>query len=253
MSNIQRSTLFGKLNSFLYKSIEGATVFCKMRGNPYVELVHWLKQVLEAQDSDLNRIAQHFGLDPSRLAADVTNSLESLPRGATSISDFSPHIEDSVERSWVYATLQFGNGSIRSGVLIYGILETPSLKNVLFGISGEFSKIKAPELEEKFSAITSGSQEELLESRDGSSVGGGVAPGEASGSMAPAEMGKQEALNKFAVDLTEQARNGDMDPILGRDDEIRQIIDILMRRRQNNPILTGEAGVSVPSPLIADA
>ena len=111
MSNIQRSTLFGKLNSFLYKSIEGATVFCKMRGNPYVELVHWLKQVLEAQDSDLNRIAQHFGLDPSRLAADVTNSLESLPRGATSISDFSPHIEDSVERSWVYATLQFGNGS----------------------------------------------------------------------------------------------------------------------------------------------
>lgn len=243
MSNIQRSTLFGKLNSFLYKSIEGATVFCKMRGNPYVELVHWLKQVLEAQDSDLNRIAQHFGLDPSRLAADVTNSLESLPRGATSISDFSPHIEDSVERSWVYATLQFGNGSIRSGVLIYGILETPSLKNVLFGISGEFSKIKAPELEEKFSAITSGSQEELLESRDGSSVGGGVAPGEASGSMAPAEMGKQEALKKFAVDLTEQARNGDMDPILGRDDEIRQIIDILMRRRQNNPILTGEAGV----------
>jgi len=108
MSEINRSALFGKLNSLAYKAIESATVFCKLRGNPYVELVHWMQQILQAPDSDLHRIVRHFEIDGSRLAKDVTEALDRLPRGASSISDLSAHVENAVERGWVFATLMFG-------------------------------------------------------------------------------------------------------------------------------------------------
>lgn len=241
MAEISRVKLFGKLNRVCYKAIEGATVFCKLRGNPYVELVHWMNQLLQLQDSDLHRVIKHFGLDTARLAKDVTEALERLPRGSTSVSDFSPHIEECVERGWVYGTLMFGESQIRSGHLVVGMLKTKSLRNELLGISKEFEKIKPDSLSDEFAQIVSASPEEGLAATDGFQTG--VAPGEASGAIAPAPMGKQEALKQFTVDLTEQARQGKMDPIVGRDEEIRQIIDILMRRRQNNPILTGEAGV----------
>ncbi|NTV94548.1 MAG: type VI secretion system ATPase TssH [Thiobacillus sp.] len=243
MSEISRVSLFGKLNPLAYKAIEGATVFCKLRGNPYVELVHWLHQIFQSQDSDLHRIVKHFDLDASRLVADMTATLDSLPRGATAISDFSPNIEESVERGWVFGTLMFGEGAVRTGHLLVAGMKTPTLRNALLAISGEFRKIKPDDLVEGFRSILSGSPEEVLVAQDGSQVGGGAAPGEASGAIAPAAMGKQEALKKFTVNMTEQARNGKLDPIVGRDEEIRQIVDILMRRRQNNPILTGEAGV----------
>ncbi|HEY3395343.1 MAG TPA: type VI secretion system ATPase TssH [Lacipirellulaceae bacterium] len=243
MSEINRAALFGKLNSLAYKAIESATVFCKMRGNPYVELVHWLHQLLQGADSDLHRIVRHFECDPARLARDITESLDKLPRGATSISDLSSHVEESVERGWVYGSLMFGESHVRTGHLVVGILKTRGLSHALLGMSKEFSKINVDELTRDFAKITGGSVEERLTATDGSKVGGGAAPGEASGAMRPAAMGKEEALQQFSVDLTEQARKGDIDPIIGRDEEIRQIVDILMRRRQNNPILTGEAGV----------
>ncbi len=243
MSEISRVKLFGKLDALAYKAIEGATVFCKLRGNPYVELTHWLHQILQNQDSDLHHIARHFNLDASRLAADFTAALDALPRGHTSISDLSSHIDDAVERGWVYGTLMFGEGAVRSGHLIVGCLKTTALRNALYSISREFQKIKPETLSEEFANIVAGSPEEGQSAKDGFQVGGGAVPGEASGAMAPAQMGKMEALKKFAVDLTAKARAGEMDPVLGRDEEIRQIVDILMRRRQNNPILTGEAGV----------
>jgi len=243
MAEISREELYGKLNSLGYKSIESATVFCKLRGNPYVELTHWLHQILQVQDSDLHRIIRHFGLNPSKLASDMTAALDKLPRGATSISDLSSHLDETMERAWVYATLMFGESQIRSGHVVVGALQTPSLRNILLAISNEFGKIKVEQLADEFPKIVKGSPEEHLTARDGSTVGGAGAPGEASGAMTPAVMGKQEALNKFAVDLTEKARNREIDPIVARDGEIRQIVDILMRRRQNNPILTGEAGV----------
>jgi type VI secretion system protein VasG len=243
MTEISRVALFGKLNAVCYKSIEGATVFCKMRGNPYVELVHWLQLILQLQDSDLHKIIREFNLDPSRLAKDFTDALDRLPRGSSSISDLSAHIEDAVERGWVFGTLMFGESQVRSGHLIVGILKTKSLSHVLQSISKEFDKIKVETLTERFDELLSGSPEHGLHASDGFQVGGGAVPGEASGAMAPAQMGKQQALKQFTVDLTEQARSGKMDPIVGRDEEIRQVIDILMRRRQNNPILTGEAGV----------
>jgi len=243
MSEISRVALFGKLNSVGYKAIEGATVFCKLRGNPYVELVHWLHQLVQQPDSDLHRIIKHFALDPARLAKELTETLDRLPRGATSISDISSHIEESIERGWVYGSLMFAESQVRTGHLIVGILRTTNLRNALLSVSREFAKIKLEALQEDFRKITSGSPEESLGATDGFQAGGGAAPGEASGAMAPAQMGKQEALKKFTTDLTEQARGGKMDPIVGRDDEIRQVVDILMRRRQNNPILVGEAGV----------
>lgn len=243
MAEISRVALFGKLNSLGYKAIESATVFCKLRGNPYVELVHWLHQILQLPDSDLHRSIQHFNLNPSRVAKDFTEALDRLPRGATSISDLSSHVDAAVKEAWVYATLMFKDAQVRTGYLLVGMLKTPDLRNALLAISREFDKIKLDELTERFADIVGASPESGLRAADGSQMGGGAAPGEASEAMAPPQMGKQEALQRFSVDLTERARKGELDPIVGRDEEIRQIIDILMRRRQNNPILTGEAGV----------
>ncbi|HNE01059.1 MAG TPA: type VI secretion system ATPase TssH [Plasticicumulans sp.] len=243
MAEISRVKLFGKLNSLGYKAVEAATVFCKMRGNPYVELVHWVHQILQLPDSDLHRLIRQFNVNPSVLVKDLTDALDRLPRGSTSITNLSAHVEEAVERGWVYGSLMFGEAQVRTGYLVVGILKTPSLRSALLGISKEFDKFKADALTDRFDEYVSGSPEQGLHATDGFQVGGGAAPGEASGAIPPAQLGKQEALNRFTTDLTEQARSGKMDPIVGRDDEIRQVVDILMRRRQNNPILIGEAGV----------
>ena len=242
MADISRVALFGKLNSLCYRAIESSTVFCKLRGNPYVELVHWLHQILQLQDSDLLRIVRQYDIDPAALARDLTAALDRLPRGATSVTDLSAQLEESVERAWVYGTLMFGESQVRSGHLVVGLLKTTGLRNGLYGMSKQFEKVKLEHLTDNFGKLLGDSPEARLVATDGFS-GGGASPGEASGAIAPAAMGKQEALKKFTVDLTEQARSGKMDPIVGRDDEIRQMVDILMRRRQNNPIMIGEAGV----------
>ncbi|WP_323155763.1 type VI secretion system ATPase TssH [Pseudomonas alvandae] len=241
MGEISRAALFGKLNSVAYKAIEAATVFCKLRGNPYVELAHWFHQLLQLQDSDLHRIIRQFNIEPARLARDLTEALDRLPRGSTSITDLSSHVEEAVERGWVYGSLMFGESQVRTGYLVLGILKTPSLRHALLGLSSEFDKVKVEALSERFDEYVGDSPENALTASDGFNAGS--VPGEASGAMAPSAMGKQEALKRFTVDLTEQARSGKLDPIVGRDEEIRQLVDILMRRRQNNPILTGEAGV----------
>jgi len=243
MSEISRTALFGKLNNLAYKGVESATVFCKMRGNPYVELTHWLHQLLQLQDSDLHRITKHFGLNPSHLARDFTASLDRLPAGSSSISDFSSHVEEAVEQGWLYASLKYGSNQVRTGHLMIGIVKASDLRNTLHAISSEFKKINSETLLDDFTAIVSGSPEDAMHAHDGSALVGNAVPGESSGAIPPAQMGKQAALQQYSVDLTEAARSGELDPIVGRDDEIRQIIDILMRRRQNNPILTGEAGV----------
>jgi type VI secretion system protein VasG len=243
MTEISRTALFGKLNNLAYKGIESATVFCKMRGNPYVELVHWLHQILQLQDSDLHQIIKRFELNPSHLARDFTDALDRLPAGATSISDFSAHVEQTVEQGWLYASLMFGSNQVRTGHLMVGVIKTSALRNTLNAISSEFKKINSDTLLDEFSKIISGSPEDALQAHDGSQLGGAAVPGETSSAIPPAQMGKQKALQQFSVDLTDSARKGELDPIVGRDEEIRQIIDILMRRRQNNPILTGEAGV----------
>ncbi|QSQ32027.1 type VI secretion system ATPase TssH [Xanthomonas translucens] len=243
MTEISRAALFGKLNPLAYRAIESATVLCKLRGNPEVELVHWLQQLLQLQDSDLHRIVRHFALDPAALARDVSEALERLPRGASGVTDLSADVEEAVERGWVQASLGFGGAQVRSGYLLTGILSVRRLRAVLGGISREFDKLRAEALGEQFADIVAGSPEDGQRASDGFRLGAADAPGAASGAIAPAALGRQEALARFTTDLTAQAREGALDPIVGRDEEIRQVVDILMRRRQNNPILVGEAGV----------
>jgi len=240
MAEISRATLFGKLNPLMFKSAEGAVTFCKLRGNPYVDLTHWLFQIVNLPDSDLHRILRHFEVDTARLVRDLQTALERLPRGASAIEDFAEHLPFAVKEGWMYATLLFGEAQVRSGYLLVGLLKTDRLREMLLRISREFEKVKVEALTEGFARIVKGSPEDAQTASDGFQPG---TPGEASQAIPPAAMGKQEALRRFASDLTARARAGQIDPVTGRDEEIRQVIDILMRRRQNNPILTGEAGV----------
>jgi len=234
MTGISRRNLFSKLNAPCYAAIESATAFCKLRGNAYVELVHWLHQLNEVADSDFGRILRSFVVDPGILARDLTRALDKLPRGATAVSDLSQHIEDATQEAWLVATLAFGDDRIRSGHLLYGCLSSRPLSHALLAISPEFGKLTLDRLRDGFEAITRGSPEATA----------AQAPVETAGEASPAAPGgRGGALARYTVDLTASARAGKLDPVIGRDPEIRQIIDVLMRRRQNNPILTGEAGV----------
>ncbi|CAI0744763.1 protein disaggregation chaperone [Serratia entomophila] len=230
MSEISRSVLFGKLDSLLFTSLESATAFCKLRGNPYVELAHWLHQLMQSPDGDLQQVIRHFALDEAQLARDIVEALDRLPRGASAISDLSEHIDSAVERAWVYGSLKFGAARIRGGHLLLAILKTYSLRHLLKAISAQFDRVNADLLMDQFAAITAQSAENALEP---TAENGADGEPRAGGSV----------LAQYAQDLTAKARNGEIDPVAGRDEEIRQIIDILMRRRQNNPLLTGEAGV----------
>src|SRR5262245_15804220 len=179
MGDISRVALFGKLNGLGYKAIEGATVFCKLRGNPYVEMLHWFHQVLQLQNSDIHCIARGFNIDASRLASDMTQALDRLPRGATSISDLSSHIEASVERAWVYSTLKFGESQVRTGHIVVAMLNYAELRNVLYAMSKEFERIKLDTLTDDFDKICAKSPESSMGAQDGTSVGAGAgaAPG----------------------------------------------------------------------------
>ncbi|QCB43212.1 type VI secretion system ATPase TssH [Sphingomonas sp. PAMC26645] len=231
MTEISRASLFGRLDAAALTSIESATGFARMRGNPYVELVHWIHLLLQDPQGDVAGILQNFGLDEARLARDVVGTLDLLPRGASAISDFAPQVEEAIEKGWLYASLQFGAAKVRPGHLLYGMLRTPTLRNALFATSGEWRKIQVERLGTEFAAIVGG----------GSDAGGDpVEPLQAAGTVPPSS---GEALERYSVDLTARARAGEIDSIVGRDAEIRQLVDVLLRRRQNNPILVGEAGV----------
>ena len=229
MSEISRAVLFGKLDKLLFTSLESATAFCKLRGNPYVELVHWLHQLMQHQEGDLQQAIRHFSLDEEALTRDIVAALDRLPRGASAVADLSEHIDSAVERAWVYGSLKFGVQKIRGGHLLIGMLKTFNLANLLKGISPQFGRISVDALLEQFDTVFANSKEEQQVSA--APVDAGAVPQQ------------QGTLAQYAQDLTARAREGKIDPVAGRDEEIRQMVDILMRRRQNNPLLTGEAGV----------
>ncbi|PWD65363.1 type VI secretion system ATPase TssH [Pectobacterium parmentieri] len=231
MSEISRAVLFGKLDTLLFTSLESATAFCKLRGNPYVELVHWLHQLMQQQEGDLQRVISHFSLDENALTRDIVAALDRLPRGASAVSDLAEHIDSAVERAWVYASLKYGATRIRGGHLLIGMLKTFNLANVLKGISSQFAHINADALLEQFDTVL-GSSKEAQQALITPPGVDGAAP-----------IATDSTLAQYAQDLTARAREGHIDPVTGRDEEIRQMVDILMRRRQNNPLLTGEAGV----------
>ncbi|NIJ32485.1 type VI secretion system ATPase TssH [Sphingomonas oligoaromativorans] len=232
MTEISRSALFGRLNPTALKAIETATGFCRIRGNPYVELAHWLHILLQDGQNDVAAFRTAFRVDDAIVTGDVLVALDRLPRGATAVSDFAPQIEEAIEKAWLYASLMYGARHVRTGHLILAMLKTPTLRSLLFGISPEFRKLSAEQIGEEFASLVSTSAEGSAE----------TAADPAEGAALP-EAALGEALARFAVDLTARARAGEIDRIVGRDAEIRQAIDILLRRRQNNPILTGEAGV----------
>ncbi|MDR2786812.1 MAG: type VI secretion system ATPase TssH [Candidatus Accumulibacter sp.] len=238
---VSRHVLFGKLDNTLFRAIESATAFCKLRGNPYVELAHWINQIHPLPDSDWQRIIRHFEIDAAALDRDIAGALAALPAGAGSISDFSHHIENAIERAWLIATLSAGDFRVRGAWLVAALVETPELRRVLLGISPSLAKIPSQGIVDLLSPIIQGSPESRENARSAGDLPASV-PGEASQAM-PASASEKSPLALYCSDLTERARNGEIDPVIGREHEIRTLIDILLRRRQNNPLLTGEAGV----------
>jgi len=212
MSEISRSALFGKLNSLAYKAIEGATVFCKLRGNPYVELVHWMQQILQTQDSDLHRIIKHFELEPSRLAKDVTEALDRLPRGASSISDLSSHVENAVERGWVY-----GDADVRRAARPHRSSRRRDDEDAVAAqcADGHLAAVRAHQGRHLDRGLRAHRQRFARRQAwcDRQLADGG--PGRSQRRDAPAQMGKQEALKRFATNLTDKARKGEIDPVSG--------------------------------------
>ena len=153
--NVPRRALFGKLSIELFRTIESATAFAKLRGNPYVEIVHWLHQIWQAPGGDIRRLAVHYGIDAAQLEKDLTIALAQLPSGASGVNDFSHMIELAIERAWVFASLTMGDNRIRSAWLLAAMLQTPELKRTLVGISPSFQKIPPTQIPGDFPSIVS--------------------------------------------------------------------------------------------------
>jgi len=237
--NTNLKGLIGKLNDTTRNALEAAAGFCLARTHYDIEIEHFLVKLLEATDGDFDRILKQFGVNRSHLAGDLTRSLDKLKTGNARTPVFSPSLAQMLGDSWTIGSIDFGSAQIRSGFTILALVASPDLMRMVKDISREFQKISAEALHRDFWSIVAGSPEDR-ETAQAVPIGEpGVGPAAGSG---PAS-GKMENLKQFTVDLTASARSGKIDPVLGRDHEIRQIIDILTRRRQNNPILTGEAGV----------
>ena len=231
--------LIGKLNDTTRNSLEAAAGFCLARTHYDIEVEHFLLKLLDVTDSDLPRILKQFGVDKSRLTGDLTRSLDKLKSGNARTPAFSPTLTDMLSEAWTIGSIDFGSAQVRTGFCILAIAASGDLARLMREVTREFQKISAEALHKDFWNIVAGSPEDQ-ETAQAVPIGGEGPPQGAAGIPAT---GKQQNLNQFTVDLTANAKAGKIDAVLGRDHEIRQIIDILTRRRQNNPILTGEAGV----------
>ena len=231
--------LIGKLNDTTRNTLEAAAGFCLARTHYDIELEHFLLKLLDVTDSDLPRILKQFGVDKSRLTGDLTRSLDKLKSGNARTPSFSPSLTDMLSGAWNIGSLDFGSAQVRTGFCILAVASSGDLSRLMREVTREFQKISAESLHKDFWNIVAGSPEDQ-ETAQAVPLGVEGLPQGAAGIPAA---GKQQNLNQFTVDLTANAKAGKIDAVLGRDHEIRQIIDILTRRRQNNPILTGEAGV----------
>lgn len=234
---VNLKSLVGRLNNTCREVLEGAAGLCLSRTNYDVEPEHFLLKLVEAADTDFARILRHYEVDASRLTKDITRALDRLKTGNGRMPGMSPRVPHWVQEAWLVASIDFGGMQVRSGHLLLALLNTDDLARLAREISREFAHISVESLKERFAEITHGS----IEDREvtSSEAQSGVAGSEENRPHA----GKTKSLDQFTVDLTAKARAGQIDPVLGRDFEIRQVVDILTRRRQNNPILTGEAGV----------
>jgi type VI secretion system protein VasG len=236
--NVNLKSLVGRLNDVSRNALEGAAGLCLSRTNYDVEVEHILAKILEQDDTDLHKICRHFEVNVDRLSKDVQQALDRLKSGNSRTPGLSDRIPRWIQDAWLVASVEFGAARVRSGHLILALIANDSFARIARDISKEFDHISAETLQGKLAEITADS----IEARDAVALGeaGGVSDGAPVASGVP---GKTKALDQYTEDLTAKARAGKIDPVLGRDFEIRQIVDILTRRRQNNPILTGEAGV----------
>ncbi|HXF43550.1 MAG TPA: AAA family ATPase, partial [Pyrinomonadaceae bacterium] len=234
---VNLKSLVGRLNETTRSALEDAAGLCLSRTNYDVEIEHILAKLLEKDDTDLHRIARHYEVNIDRLTRDVAASLDRLKTGNSRTPGLSDRIPRWFQDAWLLASVDFGAARVRSGHLILALLANEGLARIARDISREFDHISLEDLQKKLAEITADS----AESRDAVSLGeGGSVGGQQVATGVP---GKTKALDQYTEDLTAKAAAGKIDPVLGRDFEIRQIVDILTRRRQNNPILTGEAGV----------
>ncbi len=225
--------LIGKLNDSTRGALEAAAGLCLSRTHYDIEIEHYLTKLLDSSDNDLAAILKHFGVDTSRFSGELARSLDKLKSGNARTPSLSPTVVKMLTEAWTLGSIDFGAGQVRTGFTILALATNDELVRLMRDVSREFQKIQAEVLRKEFGAITANSTEET--------VAAASEPGAAPG--APRAAGKGANLDQFTLNLTERAKSGKIDPVLGRDFEIRQVIDILMRRRQNNPILTGEAGV----------
>src|ERR1700681_2316922 len=239
MADISLEAVAGKLNRVGYEAFFKALRQAKGAGHRNVELAHWLAHILQSEPTHIDLTAYHFKLDRGRLMTDVTAVVNGFRKNETEMPAVSNTVMDLLDRGWHYATLFFGETQIRTGHVLVGALQSRELARAFTNVSPEFAKISIDLLTSEHRKIWVGSEEENLRPMDGSGLVAAGTPG----AQDTAGARGTTALDRFSQDLTAKAKSGDMDPILGRDEEIRQVIDVLMRRRQNNPILTGEAGV----------
>ena len=235
MANSLRS-IVAKLNDTMRGALDGAAGLCMARTHYDVEIEHFLTKLLDGSGTDFAGIVQHFGVDKARLAGELARSLDKLKTGNARTPAFSPSLFRMLREAWTLGSLEFGAGQVRSGTAILALVSDDELSRLVLGVSKEFGKIEPEALRRVLPAILADSREVAAE------AAAGAASGAAAGSGAKAG-GKTPNLDQYTVNLTEKAKQGKIDTVLGRDFEIRQMVDILTRRRQNNPILTGEAGV----------
>ncbi|AOJ00772.1 ClpV1 family T6SS ATPase [Burkholderia mayonis] len=233
-------TLIAKLNPVCRKAAERAASHCFARGHYEVDLEHLFLALLDESTGDVPLVLRASGVDPHALRADLERELEGLKTGNTRTPVFSVHLTELFEQAWLIASLDSQIGRIRSGHLLLALLTGPDLAQFAQRMSSQFTRVRVDDLKHKFDEITAGSAE--AEPRQAESDAA-VPDGAAAAGGAPRGPSKTPALDTYTTNLTHRAREGKIDPVIGRDAEIRQAIDILMRRRQNNPIMTGEAGV----------
>ena len=236
--NVNLKSLVGRLNDVSRGALEGGAGLCLSRTNYDVEIEHLLAKILEQDDTDLHKICAHFEVNIDRLTKDVSVAMDRLKSGNSRTPGLSDRIPLWIQDAWLLASVDFGAARVRTGHLVLALLANERFARIAREISKEFDHVSVEKLQTDLPTITADS----AEARDAVALGetGGVSDGSPVASGVP---GKTKALDQYTEDLTAKALAGKIDPVLGRDFEVRQIIDILTRRRQNNPILTGEAGV----------
>ena len=235
-------TLISKLNDTTRRAAERAASLCMSRGHFEVDLEHFMLALLEQPQTDLAVLCQRFDVSVTALQRDLETELGQFKAGNTRTPVFSAHLPVLLEHAWLIASLESHAARIRSAHVLLALLTEPSLSQLARRVSSQFARFKLDELKHRLSEITQGSVEASQGVRDAQAPAS-TDETDGEGQAGAALGGKTPALDQFTTNLTQRARDGQVDPVIGRDTEIRQAIDILMRRRQNNPILTGEAGV----------